>query len=85
MAFKLKTSKKTEEILSQAEASTNIPYSTLVKLSIALSLRTGDLKTEDYSTNQSMYQIMIAVLLCVIAVFGLLPGGILNAAKAPAP
>jgi len=51
MAFKLKTSKKTEEILSQAEASTNIPYSTLVKLSIALSLRTGDLKTEDYSTN----------------------------------
>lgn len=51
MAFKLKTSKKTEEILSQAEASTNIPYSTLVKLSIALSLRTGPLKDADYSTN----------------------------------
>lgn len=51
MAFKLKTSKKTEEILSQAESSTNIPYATLVKLSIALSLRSGPLKKEDYSTN----------------------------------
>ena len=51
MAFKLKTSKKTEEILSQAESSTNIPYSTLVKLSIALSLRAGLLSDEDYSTN----------------------------------
>lgn len=51
MAFKLKTSKKTEEILSQAESSTNIPYSTLVKLSIALSLRSGPLIDSDYSTN----------------------------------
>ena len=51
MAFKLKTSKKTEEILSQAESSTNIPYATLVKLSIALSLRSGPLKEEDYATN----------------------------------
>lgn len=51
MAFKLKTSKKTEEILSQAESSTKIPYSTLVKLSIALSLRFGPLGDMDYSTN----------------------------------
>lgn len=39
MAFKLKTSKKTEEILTQIESSTNIPYATLIKLSLALSLR----------------------------------------------
>lgn len=51
MAFKLKTSKKTEEILSQAEASTKIPYSTLVKLSIALSLRSGKLENCDFNTN----------------------------------
>lgn len=51
MAFKLKTSKKTEEILSQIESSTNIPYATLIKLSIALSLRSGMLKESDYSTN----------------------------------
>lgn len=30
MAFKLKTSKKTEEILTQIESSTNIPYATLI-------------------------------------------------------
>lgn len=41
MAFKLKTSKKTEEILTQIESSTNIPYATLIKLSLALSLRNG--------------------------------------------
>ena len=51
MAFKLKTSKKTEEILSQIEASTYIPYATLIKLSIALSLRSGNLKEEDFGTN----------------------------------
>lgn len=51
MSFKLKTAKKTEEILSQAEASSNIPFSTLVKLSIALSLRSGPLKDGDYATN----------------------------------
>lgn len=33
MAFKLKTSKKTEEILTQIESSVDIPYATLVKLS----------------------------------------------------
>lgn len=51
MAFKLKTSKKTEDALTQIESSTNIPYSTLVKLSLALSLRTGPLQDEDFKTN----------------------------------
>ena len=51
MAFKLKTSKKTEEILTQIESSVNIPYATLVKLSLALSLRQGPLSEEDFKTN----------------------------------
>lgn len=51
MAFKLKTSKKTEEILTRIESSTNIPYSTLIKLSLALSLRKGPLQEEDFKTN----------------------------------
>ena len=51
MAFKLKPSKKTEEILTQSESSTNIPYATLIKLSIALSLRKGPLQEEDFKTN----------------------------------
>lgn len=51
MAFKLKTSKKTEEILTQIENSTNIPYATLIKLALALSLRTGLLQKEDFNTN----------------------------------
>ena len=51
MAFKLKASKKTEEILTQLESSTKIPYSTLIKLSIALSLKLGRLNDEDYNTN----------------------------------
>ncbi len=51
MAFKLKTSKRTEEILSQSEASTKIPFATLVKLAIALSIRFGPLQEDDFSTN----------------------------------
>ena len=51
MAFRLKTSKKTEEILTQIESSTNIPYATLIKLALALSLRTGLLQKEDFNTN----------------------------------
>ncbi len=51
MAFKLKTSKGTEGILSQAELSTNIPYATFVKLAIALSIRSGPLQEDDFSTN----------------------------------
>lgn len=51
MAFKLKTAKKTEEILTQIESSTNMPYATLIKLAIALSLRQGPLSESDYSIN----------------------------------
>ncbi len=51
MAFKLKTSKKTEEILTKIESRTNIPYRTLIKLSLALSLRKGALQEEDFKTN----------------------------------
>ena len=51
MAFKLKTSKKTEEILTQIESRVNIPYATLVKLSLALSLREGPLGEDDFKTN----------------------------------
>ena len=51
MPYKLKTSKKTEEILTQIESSTNIPYATLIKLALALSLRTGLLQKEDFNTN----------------------------------
>ena len=51
MAFKLKASKKTEEILTQLESSTKIPYATLIKLSISLSLKQGKLEEDDYKTN----------------------------------
>ena len=51
MAFKLKTSKKTEEILTQIESRVNIPYATLVKLSLVLSLREGPLGEYDFKTN----------------------------------
>jgi len=39
MAFKLKTSKRTEEIIERIETSENLPWYTLVKLAIALSLK----------------------------------------------
>lgn len=51
MAFKLKASKKTEEILTHLEASTKMPFATLIKLSIALSLRKGKLIADDFNTN----------------------------------
>lgn len=52
MAFKLRTSKKSEEIISRLEASENIPCYTLVKLAIALSIRAElPLSEKDLSTN----------------------------------
>jgi len=51
MAFKLKTSKKTEEILDRIEKSENMPWYTLVKLAIALSIRRGRLEKVDFSSN----------------------------------
>ena len=52
MAFKLKTSKKTAEIFDRIEGSECLPCYTLVKLSIALSLRSKEpLKESDFHTN----------------------------------
>lgn len=52
MAFKLKTSKKTAEIFDRIEGSECLPCYTLVKLSIALSLRSKEpLKESDLHTN----------------------------------
>lgn len=52
MAFKLKTSKKTSEIFERIESSENLPCYTLVKLAMALSLRSKEpLKESDFHTN----------------------------------
>lgn len=52
MAFKLKTSKKSEEIFARIEASENLQFYTTVKLAIALSLRSTVALTEsDFQTN----------------------------------
>ena len=52
MAFKLRTSKKTEGILSRIESSDNLPFYTTVKLSMALSLRSKEpLFPDDFQTD----------------------------------
>lgn len=52
MAFKLKTSKRSEEIISRLEAAENLPCYTLVKLAICLSLRSDiPLSEKDMATN----------------------------------
>lgn len=52
MAFKLKTSKKASEIFDRIELSENLPCYTLVKLAMALSLRSSaPLKEADFHTN----------------------------------
>ena len=52
MAFKLKTSRKASEIFDRIEGSENLPCYTLVKLAIALSLRSNaPLKDSDFHTN----------------------------------
>lgn len=51
MAFKLKTSKKTEEILDRIEKSENMPWYTLVKLALALSIRSMPLESSDFTSN----------------------------------
>ena len=43
MAFKLKTSQRTEEILQRIEASERLPWPTLIRLSLSLSIRPGPL------------------------------------------
>ena len=52
MAFKLKTSKKTAEIFDRVESSEYLQCYILVKLAIALSLRSDEpLKDSDFHTN----------------------------------
>lgn len=52
MAFKLRTSKRASKIFDQIESSENLPCYTLVKLAIALSLRSKDpLEESDFRTN----------------------------------
>ncbi len=52
MAFKIKTSKKTEDIISRLELSHNLPCYTLVKLAMALSLRSKKpLEESDFKAN----------------------------------
>ena len=52
MAFKLKTSKKAAEIFSRIESSEYLQCYTLVKLAIALSLRSEEpFKDSDFHTN----------------------------------
>lgn len=52
MAFKLKTSKKSEEIFSRIESSENLPFYVTVKLAMAMSLRSEKpLDDNDFNTN----------------------------------
>lgn len=52
MAFKLKTSKKASEIFDRIESSENLPCYTLVKLAMALSLKSNvSLSENDFQTN----------------------------------
>jgi len=52
MAFKLKTSQQTEEIFNRMEASERLPWPTLMRLALSLSIRQGSLtELELYSDN----------------------------------
>lgn len=52
MVFKLKTSKRASEIFDQIERSENLPCYTLVKIAMALSMRSKEpLKETDFHTN----------------------------------
>ena len=52
MAFKLRTAKRTDEIFRRLETAENLPCYTLVKLAIALSLRSKvPLQPDDFRTN----------------------------------
>ena len=51
MAFKLKTSKNTEDIFDKIELSENLPWYTLARLAIALSIHKGKLSDEDFESD----------------------------------
>ena len=52
MAYKLKTSQESEEIFNRIEGSENLPWPTLMKLALSLSVRHGQLmELELYTDN----------------------------------
>lgn len=51
MVFKLKTSKNTEDIFDKIELSENLPWYTLARLAIALSIHKGKLLDEDFESD----------------------------------
>jgi len=51
MAFKLKTSKLTEEIFNRIEASENLPWPTLMRLALSLSIQQGSLLAVEFHTD----------------------------------
>ena len=52
MAYKFRASQQTEEILNQIEASENLPWPTLIKLALSLSIKQGPLtETDLFSDN----------------------------------
>ena len=53
MGYKLKTSRKTEAIIDQIEASENLSWPTLARLAIALSLRKGPISPQEMSLDNS--------------------------------
>ena len=53
MAFKLKTSKKAEDIFNEIESSVNLPWYTLVKLAMALSIKQGPVELKGTNVEQS--------------------------------
>ena len=53
MGYKLRTSRKTEAIIDQVEASENLSWPTLARLAIALSLRVGPISQQEMSLDNS--------------------------------
>ena len=51
MAFKLKTSQHAEEIFNRIEASENLPWPTLMRLALSLSIRQGSLLPIEFCTD----------------------------------
>jgi DNA sulfur modification protein DndE len=53
MGHKLKTSKQTEMLIDRIEKSENLPWYTLARLAIALSIAQGPLKESDFGTDHA--------------------------------
>lgn len=51
MAFKLKTSQHAEEIFNRIEASENLPWPTLMRLALSLSIQQGSLLPIEFCTD----------------------------------